>query len=310
MEGKMLNNPNITKTHFGIYGILKQNGKILLIKKARGPYTGLYDLPGGSPETGETKEETLKRELMEETSLKVKKYALLKELRVIFSDFTRASGEKGTLAHTGVLFDVADWEGDILTTSDGLDSLGAQWVDIDTLNGQNATPFALIGAEKEVIHLADENDHIISTHVRGEKPLQKGRYAMISAVLVYNSKGEVLLHKIAPHKKWGGMWTYSAAGHVDAGEGYQEAVKRELFEELQIKADCFEEVASLTTVEMGQKCAYHHVFKVTTDAVPNPDKNEISEIRWFKKEELKALAGMDKMAFHPKMYELIVKDKI
>ena len=71
----MLNNPNITKTHFGIYGILKQNGKILLIKKVRGPYKGLYDLPGGSPETGETKEETLKRELMEETSLKVKKYA-------------------------------------------------------------------------------------------------------------------------------------------------------------------------------------------------------------------------------------------
>lgn len=38
--------------HFGIYGIAlnKNRDKILLVKKTRGPYTGLYDLPGGTPE--------------------------------------------------------------------------------------------------------------------------------------------------------------------------------------------------------------------------------------------------------------------
>ena len=64
---KATSDTNITKTHFGVYGSIVKDGKILLIKKSRGPYTGLYDLPGGSQEQGESHLETLKREIMEET---------------------------------------------------------------------------------------------------------------------------------------------------------------------------------------------------------------------------------------------------
>lgn len=35
------------KIYIGVYGIILNEGKILLIKKARGPYKGMYDLPGG-----------------------------------------------------------------------------------------------------------------------------------------------------------------------------------------------------------------------------------------------------------------------
>lgn len=53
--------------HRGIYGIwLDARGRIPLIRKSRGPYTGLLDLPGGTPEVGETPEQTLRRELVEE----------------------------------------------------------------------------------------------------------------------------------------------------------------------------------------------------------------------------------------------------
>ena len=34
--------------HLGVYGLLIENDKILLIKKANGPYKGKLDLPGGS----------------------------------------------------------------------------------------------------------------------------------------------------------------------------------------------------------------------------------------------------------------------
>lgn len=138
-------NSDVTKTHFGVYGSVIENGKILLIKKARGPYTGLYDLPGGSPEQGETYMETLKREILEETGCLVIKAENGCFKSIIFSDFTAASGEKGVLQHNAVLYDV-QIKGTPKTTGDGLDSNGAIWVDIEKLNKENATPYALIAA--------------------------------------------------------------------------------------------------------------------------------------------------------------------
>lgn len=53
--------------HRGIYGIwFAADGRVPLIRKSRGPYSGLLDLPGGTPEVGEAPEQTLRRELTEE----------------------------------------------------------------------------------------------------------------------------------------------------------------------------------------------------------------------------------------------------
>lgn len=53
--------------HFGIYGIVRDFEKILLIKKNKGPYKGKYDLPGGSINQPESLLDNLKREFIEET---------------------------------------------------------------------------------------------------------------------------------------------------------------------------------------------------------------------------------------------------
>jgi 8-oxo-dGTP pyrophosphatase MutT (NUDIX family) len=54
-------------SHFGVYGLVREGDLLLVVRKARGPYTGWLDLPGGTPEVGETREETLVREMREET---------------------------------------------------------------------------------------------------------------------------------------------------------------------------------------------------------------------------------------------------
>ena len=53
--------------HRGIYGILVRDNQLLLVRKSRGPYSGLLDLPGGKPEPGESDSEALIREWKEET---------------------------------------------------------------------------------------------------------------------------------------------------------------------------------------------------------------------------------------------------
>lgn len=60
--------------HFGVYGVAISKDKILVVLKSRGPYTGFYDLPGGSVEFGENYEEALKREIVEETGSKITKW--------------------------------------------------------------------------------------------------------------------------------------------------------------------------------------------------------------------------------------------
>lgn len=146
-EHILVRSPQVTKTHFGVYGKIIKDGKILLIKKARGPYTGLYDLPGGSQEQGESYADTLIREIKEETGCKVVEYKNEEIKSIIFSDFTKESGEKGVLQHKAVLYEVAV-SGEPENCGDGLDSGGAVWVDINELSKENATPYVLIAANK------------------------------------------------------------------------------------------------------------------------------------------------------------------
>lgn len=62
---------NAKKFHLGVYAVIEKNQKILLVKKTRGPYQGMWDLPGGRPVHGETILETLHREVKEETGLEL-----------------------------------------------------------------------------------------------------------------------------------------------------------------------------------------------------------------------------------------------
>jgi ADP-ribose pyrophosphatase YjhB (NUDIX family) len=52
--------------HSGVYAVVIHDGQVLLVRKARGPYAGQLDLPGGRAELGESRAATLQRELREE----------------------------------------------------------------------------------------------------------------------------------------------------------------------------------------------------------------------------------------------------
>ena len=129
------------KTHIGAYGIITNDNKIVLIKKARGGYTGKLDLPGGGIEHNESPTEALIRELKEETGSTVITYNLLD---VIDANITweMAKDLYEDLHHIGVIYIVTIKDNIISELPDGIDSLGATWYDIDSLKEEELTPFA------------------------------------------------------------------------------------------------------------------------------------------------------------------------
>jgi len=63
-----------------------RDGQVLLVRRARPPADGLFSLPGGVVEVGETLTEALKREVREETSLGIEPVALAGYREVVARD--------------------------------------------------------------------------------------------------------------------------------------------------------------------------------------------------------------------------------
>lgn len=66
-----------TISRIGVYGVAFQEEKLLVIKQQKGPHQGKIDLPGGGIESGETIEEALRREFLEEVGMTFKTMRLL-----------------------------------------------------------------------------------------------------------------------------------------------------------------------------------------------------------------------------------------
>jgi len=88
----------------------------------------------------------------------------------------------------------------------------------------------------EYFYVVDEDDNVIGKASREE--CHKGNSLIHRSVYVFviNGKNEVFLQKRSKMKDlYPGYYTGSATGHVDYGETYEDAAKRELKEELGIE---------------------------------------------------------------------------
>lgn len=99
---------SVKKTHLGVYGVIEKNGHILLVKKSRGPYKSMWDLPGGRPSHGESIFQTLKREIFEETGIQISK-ALLYRNEAFLVEY-KDSETLISLHHTCLIYNVLEFD--------------------------------------------------------------------------------------------------------------------------------------------------------------------------------------------------------
>jgi 8-oxo-dGTP pyrophosphatase MutT (NUDIX family) len=133
--------------HFGVYGICFAEGKLLVVNKTSGPYKNRFDLPGGTMEPSETVEQALGREFKEETGLGIVDCKALG-----FSEFIvrYRLRDNSHIQHIPLFFQVECREtGEYTDLELSDDSSGYQWVLLEDINDENATP--LVMKAKDVI---------------------------------------------------------------------------------------------------------------------------------------------------------------
>lgn len=112
----------------------------------------------------------------------------------------------------------------------------AQWVQLSNL-ADPAGAGPLHGGASERFPVVDEEDRILGDAPRAEVHANNLRHRAVH-ILLFNDAGDLFLQKRSRQKdRHPCLWDSSAAGHVDAGEEYDEAASRELGEELGVSAD-------------------------------------------------------------------------
>jgi 8-oxo-dGTP diphosphatase len=110
--------------HVAVGVILNDSGKILITKRAPGSHQGgLWEFPGGKVESGESLEQALSRELLEELGVVVGRTspllqvehdygdkAVLLDVCIVWNFSGRARGQEGQAMAWVVLADLASYE--------------------------------------------------------------------------------------------------------------------------------------------------------------------------------------------------------
>lgn len=141
------------------------------------------------------------------------------------------------------------------------------------------------------ILFVDADDNPIGSGTKKEAT-ENGIIHRIVRIFITNSRGEILLQKRAGSLRVAaGKWDQSVGGHVDAGEGYDEAAYREMQEELGITGIPLTRVLKyyVEGEDPPHRKRFNMIYTGVYDGEVIANPEEISEVKWVSPAQLEEL---------------------
>ena len=146
---------------------------------------------------------------------------------------------------------------------------------------------------KERFPIVDEEGRVVGAATRGECHNGSKLLHPVVHLHVFNSRGEVYLQKRPEWKDiQPGKWDTSVGGHIDYGETPEEALIREVGEELGI-TDFVPERVGKYVFESLRERELVYVNRTVYDGTVRPSAEELDGGRFWTKDEIRAAIGQE-----------------
>lgn len=141
----------------------------------------------------------------------------------------------------------------------------------------------------ELIDIVDENNELTGQVEERWTAYEKGLWRRTVSCWIMNEKGEILLQKRTANKRRNPNKWAKTGGQVDSGENAEDAIFREVKEELgiEIPKDQIKIIEIHKSDDKNKRFAYNFIFFVnykTEDYILQ--KEEVAEVKYFTIEDM------------------------
>ena len=144
--------------------------------------------------------------------------------------------------------------------------------------------------KREEVILVDKNDNPLGTMEKMQAH-ERGVLHRAFSVFIFNSKGEMMIHRRASSKYHSsGLWTNACCSHPQINETVEEAAHRRLMEEMGFDCELKEKLSFLYKADVGDGLIEHefdHVFFGEFNGKPEINPDEVAEWKFINSEILK-----------------------
>ncbi len=162
----------------------------------------------------------------------------------------------------------------------------------------------------EILDVVDGKNRVTGKASKREV-YERGLNHRIVHVLVFNSKGEMLLQLRSGNVGFRpGHWVTSAGGHVISGESYEKAASRELYEEIGVKGRlhpfCKEKYPYEASPSGRKGIKFIEVFRTVIESGFMPDMHDVEKVGFFSLEKIREMIRRGEK-FHPELLFILRK---